>query len=155
AIHALDPDEAGLQFMGPTSAENASRQQVELFERCYHQQRLEVHPGIEYAIRWLKKHLPVAAKVVLNHGDYKRGNFLLDDDTITGIIDWEQCHLGDPMEDIAFTYWYYWTLEVVVPLDEFIPLYEKASGITVDKDTLAFYRIFLELKMAVVALTSI
>ena len=52
-------------------------------------------------------------------------------------------------------YWPLWTLEPLIPLAEFIGRYEKASGITVDRQALAYYRVFIELKMSVVILTGI
>jgi len=57
------------------------------------------------------------------------------------------------MEEIAFMYWPLWSLEPVVALDDLLTRYEEASGIEVNRDTLAFYRIFIELKMVVVILT--
>jgi hypothetical protein len=57
------------------------------------------------------------------------------------------------MEEIAFMYWPLWSLEPVIPLDDLLARYEEASGIEVNRDTLAFYRVFIELKMVVVILT--
>ena len=62
-------------------------------------------------------------------------------------------HLGDPVEELAFMYWPLWSLEALVPLDELIAQYERATGIPVDRAALAFYRVFIELKMLVVLLT--
>ena len=52
-------------------------------------------------------------------------------------------------------YWPLWTLESVLPLDRLLSIYEEVSGIEVNRETLAFYRIFIELKMVVVCLTGI
>jgi hypothetical protein len=52
-------------------------------------------------------------------------------------------------------YWPLWTLEPLIPLRELIDRYEQASGIPVDHDTLAWYRVFIELKMSVVLLTGL
>ena len=153
-LHALDPFETGLDVFGPKSTpESVAAEQVNLFESGLRKQGMETHPAIEYVIRWCKKNLPTAAKVSLVHGDFRRGNFLFDDEDITAVLDWEQCHLGDPLEEIAFMYWPLWTLEPVIPIDDLIPRYEEASGIEVNRDTLAFYRVFIELKMVVVILT--
>ena len=38
-------------------------------------------------------------------------------------------------------------------LDDLIVKYERATGLAVDRDALAFYRVFIELKMLVVLLT--
>jgi aminoglycoside phosphotransferase (APT) family kinase protein len=153
-LHALDPFEIGADLFGTSSTpETVAAEQVALFESGYRKQAMETHPAIEYVIRWCKKNLPVAAQVSLVHGDFRRGNFLFEDDGITAVLDWEQCHLGDPMEEIAFMYWPLWSLEPVIPLDDLLARYEEASGIEVNRDTLAFYRVFIELKMVVVILT--
>ena len=155
ALHALDPQEAGLGFLGSPTPETVAREQVEAFEAGYRRNSMEPHPAVEYLVRWCKKHLPTAAKVSVIHGDFRRGNFLYEGDRVTAMLDWEQVHLGDPVEEIAFMYWPMWTLEPALPLEEMIPMYERASGIEVDRDTLAFYRMFIELKMVVVLLIGI
>ena len=80
---------------------------------------------------------------------------MYDDTGILAMLDWEQMHLGDPLEEIAFMYWPLWSLEPLVPIEEFVRRYEEASGIPVDPQALAFYRVFIELKMSVVLLTGI
>jgi aminoglycoside phosphotransferase len=44
---------------------------------------------------------------VLVHGDYGPNNVLLDPATadITGVLDWEWAHAGDPAEDLAWCEW--------------------------------------------------
>jgi aminoglycoside phosphotransferase (APT) family kinase protein len=152
-VHTLDPVTAGVDFLGNPTAETAAAEQVELFERGVLKQQLEEFPAIRYMIRWLRKHQPVASRVSVIHGDFRLGNFMWDDDGIVAMLDWEQCHLGDPLEEIAFMYWPLWTLEPLIPLRDFIGRYEEASGIHVDHDSLAWYRVFIELKMSVVLLT--
>jgi hypothetical protein len=45
--------------------------------------------------------------LVLVHGDYGPQNMLFDADatTVTAILDWESAHVGDPIEDLAWTEW--------------------------------------------------
>jgi aminoglycoside phosphotransferase (APT) family kinase protein len=152
-LHALDPVVAGVDFLGTPTRETAALEQIELFERGYHKQRLEHFPAIEYMIRWLKKHQPVASRVSIIHGDFRLGNFMYDGDDFVALLDWEQVHLGDPLEELAFMYWALWSLEALVPLEDFVARYEEATGFPVDRDALAFYRVFIELKMLVVLLT--
>ena len=104
-------------------------------------------------IRWLKKHQPVASRVSIIHGDFRLGNFMYDGDEFVALLDWEQVHLGDPLEELAFMYWALWSLDALVPLDDLIVMYEQATGFPVDREALAFYRVFIELKMLVVLLT--
>ena len=154
-LHTLDPHDAGVDFLGSPTKQTAASEQVELFDRAFQSQRLEDFPALSYIVAWLRKNLPVADRVSVVHGDFRMGNFMWDDGGIVAMLDWEQCHLGDRHEEISFMYWPSWTLESFIPIDEFIARYEDASGAKVDRDTLAFYRVFIELKMAVVVLTGL
>lgn len=40
---------------------------------------------------------------VLLHGDFWPGNILWQDDEITGILDWEESEIGDPLYELAIT----------------------------------------------------
>jgi aminoglycoside phosphotransferase (APT) family kinase protein len=154
-VHTLDPAAAGVDFLGDPSPETAAAEQVELFADGVERQRLEELPALTYTIRWLRKHQPVASRVSVIHGDFRLGNFMWDADGIVAMLDWEQCHLGDPLEELAFMYWPLWTLEPLVPLNDLVRRYEEATGIRVDPDALAYYRVFIELKMSVVLLTGL
>ena len=152
-IHTLDPADLNLPQLGKVTPDQAAITQVELFERNYREQANEPFPAVEYMIRWLKKNQPEPTGVSIIHGDYRLGNFMFEDGQITGIIDWEQVHLGDPTEEIAFMYWALWSLQALCPIDQFVQLYQQATGKVIDETTLAYYRVFIELKMFVVGLT--
>lgn len=154
-LHTLDPQAHGFGVLGKPTAQSAAMDQVLQFERNFHAQRLEPFPATTYLIRWLKKHQPVASKVSLVHGDYRLGNFLYDERGIVAILDWEQAHIGDPLEEIAFMYWSVWALTPMCPIDEFVKRYEAATGTVVDRESLAYYRVFIEFKMLVVLFTSL
>ena len=154
-VHNLDPDEVGVDFLGRPTIATAALEQVELFAQGFDRQRLEDFPAISYTIRWLRKNQPIAHRVRVIHGDFRLGSFMWDDAGIVAMLDWEQCHVGDPLEEIAFMYWPLWTLGTHIPLQEFIDRYQQASGIPVDEAALAYYRVFIELKMCVVILTGV
>ncbi len=42
---------------------------------------------------------------VLVHGDFGPQNVLIQDDRITALLDWEFAHIGQPVEDLAWTEW--------------------------------------------------
>jgi aminoglycoside phosphotransferase (APT) family kinase protein len=154
-IHALDPRAVGVEFLGTPTANTAALEQITLFENNFDAQRLESFPAITYLIRWLKKNCPIAGHVGVVHGDYRLGNFLLEDERIIAILDWEQVHVGDPLEEIAFMYWCGWSLESICPIEDFVAHYETATGRAVDRNARAYYRAFIELKMLVVLLTGL
>jgi Ser/Thr protein kinase RdoA (MazF antagonist) len=51
--------------------------------------------------------VPAGSQVVLVHGDYGPNNLLLDPQTfaVTAILDWEWCHPGGRVEDLAWCEW--------------------------------------------------
>lgn len=152
-LHRLDPADLGLEALGTPTAEAVALDQVAQYERNFHAQRLEAFPATTYIIRWLKKHSPRAGSVGVVHGDYRLGNFLYEDDRLVAVLDWEQVHIGDPVEEIAFMYWSAWSLEAVCPIEAFVRRYERAVGREVDRQALAYYRAFIEFKMLVVLFT--
>ncbi|MBT3701629.1 MAG: phosphotransferase family protein [Alphaproteobacteria bacterium] len=90
-------DIASLAFL----PEDTAASQIELFEEILDWQNLR-HPGLELGLSWLKDHLPDPAPAKLVHGDYRLSNFLITNDGLNAVIDWELAHLGNPLEDLAW-----------------------------------------------------
>ena len=59
-------------------------------------------PILALALNWLECNLPAPAAPRLVHGDFRLGNLLVDQGRLTGVLDWELAHLGDPHEDLAY-----------------------------------------------------
>ncbi|MEJ0048926.1 MAG: phosphotransferase [Rhodospirillales bacterium] len=62
----------------------------------------EPHPALELGLRWLERHPPPQRPKTVVHGDFRTGNFLVDDGKVTALLDWECCHLGSPAEDLGW-----------------------------------------------------
>jgi aminoglycoside phosphotransferase (APT) family kinase protein len=62
----------------------------------------EPHPAIELGLMWLRENRPPAREAVVNHGDYRIGNVVVDTEGLVGVLDWEFAHLDDPVRDLAF-----------------------------------------------------
>lgn len=45
---------------------------------------------------------PEPAGAAIVHGDLRLGNFIVGDEGLRAIVDWEFWHLGDPVEDLAW-----------------------------------------------------
>ena len=147
-------DSARLNWIGSTNRETTAAEQVALWEAQFLKHRMEPHPGIAFAFQWLKTHAPVAERISLVHGDYRLGNFLFEDERITALLDWEMAHLGDPAEDIAWAYRSLWTPEIHLPIDGFVERYHARGGPTIRPENLLFYRLFGEIKHAIISLTA-
>ncbi len=107
-----------------------------------------VEPIVRGAIRWLRRNPPPEAlKPAVVHGDYRCGNFLfLPDGRISAVLDWEMCHIGDPLEDIAWALNPMWTMEKYFPLEEGLAIWEAASGLPLDRAALDWWRLFAAVK---------
>ena len=59
-------------------------------------------PILALALYWLELNLPAPTAPRLLHGDFRLGNVLVEHGRLSGVLDWELAHLGDPHEDLAF-----------------------------------------------------
>ncbi len=145
----------------PLVREHSALHEVEKWERTMRQDSLEPQPVFEFAFNWMKRHLPPPPdKVRLVHGDYRSGNFLYDDvNGITGILDWEMAHAGDPIEDLGWLViksWRWARNNLVGGLaerEDFVKMYEEASGRVVDRDALKFWEVFSNVKFGIIFIT--
>lgn len=62
----------------------------------------ESHPAIEICLNWLESNQPLVDSIVLVHGDFRTGNFMITKEGLQGILDYEFAHWGDRHEDIAW-----------------------------------------------------
>ena len=49
--------------------------------------------------------IPPAGRLTFCHGDWTDGNLLAVEARITGIVDWEAAHLGNPLREVARAAW--------------------------------------------------
>jgi aminoglycoside phosphotransferase (APT) family kinase protein len=152
-LHTLDWRKLGVDFLPATTPETAAAQQISYWESLFLKHRMEPHPVMVAAFIWLKEHQPIARRISIVHGDFRFGNFLYEEDRINAMLDWEMVHLGDPVEDIAWAYRSLWGPQAFLSLDEFVSRYTELSGISVDPDTLLFYRLLGEVKHSIISLT--
>jgi aminoglycoside phosphotransferase (APT) family kinase protein len=107
-----------------------------------------LQPAVAGAIRWLRSNPPPAAiKPAIVHGDYRSGNFLFTPDgKISAILDWEMCHIGDPLEDVAWALDAFWPMTRHLPLEEGLAIWAAASGLQIDRGALSWWQLFATVK---------
>jgi aminoglycoside phosphotransferase (APT) family kinase protein len=95
----------------------------------------EPHPAIELGLAHLRDVLPDRAASVVCHGDFRVGNFVVDERGIAGVLDWEFAHLGDPLEDVAWPLVRAWRFGMdqlrlggIAQPDEFLARYSELTG---------------------------
>jgi aminoglycoside phosphotransferase (APT) family kinase protein len=94
----------------------------------------------EAVFDWLELHAPACfAKRALLHGDFGFHNLLVEGGRITGLLDWEFCHVGDVAEDLAYARPF---VEQVVPWKEFDAIYRGHGGPAVADAAMNFWGVF-------------
>jgi aminoglycoside phosphotransferase (APT) family kinase protein len=164
-IHTFDWSSAELSaFEVPPPGTAAAERQLNWWCRVAEEDAPAPIPVLTLAAQWLRANLPPLDRISVLHGDYRCGNFLFDEvsGALTAWLDWELGHLGDRHEDLAWCTTRVWGhpeegrgVDLVCGLmyeADFLEAYENASGLTVDPDTLRYYKIFNTWKTAVMAL---
>lgn len=130
--------------------DNAALRQIEYWTARYRRQQLQPYPIMERTLDWLRRHAPDAPQVTVLHGDYRIGNFLVDDTGISAILDWEMVHAGDPHQDLAWALFPPFALQKIMSLDEVCALYHEAGGCRIAPASLAYYNVLNHFKMTVI-----
>jgi aminoglycoside phosphotransferase (APT) family kinase protein len=159
----MDAQDLGFhEFMEvPEPADCASRE-LAYWEQVILNDEVHPQPVARAALRWLRRNLPPPAqKLSVVHGDYRSRNFLFrPDEGITGVLDWEMCHLGDPLEDLAWSLDPLWSWPdpslpgMLLRRDKAISVWEAASGLGVDPQAFRWWQIFASLKALAIWISS-
>ena len=154
-IHRADPEALGLtDVMEPVPLDQCWQRELAHWERVIDEDELTPQPIARAGIRWLRRHPPSPAqKLAVVHADYRTGNFLVSPGgEILAILDWEMAHLGDPLEDLAWSInrTWCWARDArvggLLPRERAISVWEKASGLVADPDDLRWWEVFSSVK---------
>lgn len=138
----------------PVQPEECSQRELEHWEGVIDEDELEPQPIARAAIRWLRRNPPPPpSRLAIVHGDYRSGNFLFDDrGEIRAILDWEMCHIGDPLEDVGWAcdpLWGGMSPErpgQMIPKDRGLEIWQAESGRAIDPQALRWWEIFSHVK---------
>ncbi|MFQ3596405.1 MAG: phosphotransferase, partial [Sphingomonadaceae bacterium] len=59
-------------------------------------------PAFDLAFAWLKPRMPSHGPTCLAHGDFRSGNFLVSQEGLAAVLDWEIAHRSVPEEDLGW-----------------------------------------------------
>jgi len=162
-IHAIDPSEPRLLSLAvergaaTEGGDFASREIARYRGLLVEAGAGHPFPVLGLAARWLEQSRPPCAHETVVHGDFRVGNVMFDEQGLTGVLDWELAHLGDPLEDIGWLTvraWRFGRDDLAVgglcSREHFWSLYERASGRSVDPEAARYWEIFGNWKWAVI-----
>jgi len=155
AISRSDPEAVGLaEAMEHVSPDLAWKRELDYWEGVIDEDEISPQPIARAAIRWLRRNPPPPAqKLGVVHGDFRTGNLLVDPEgTIRAVLDWEMAHLGDPLEDLAWSINRIWCwarddrVGGLLPRERAIAIWEEASGLVADPEALHWWELFSGVK---------
>jgi len=105
-------------------------------------------PMIDYTAQWLLQNLPTDQSFCLVHNDFRNGNFMIDENGIIAVLDWELAHIGDPMRDLGWICVNSWRFGGAGPVggfgeyEDLFRGYEEVSGTRVDPERVKYWEVF-------------
>ena len=143
-IHAIEVPDTLRQVLHSVSPEALVRETWDAYIA------LETpEPMIDFTAQWLLRNVPPQSDSALVHGDFRNGNLMVSREGITAVLDWELCHLGDPMRDLGWlcvNSWRFGRRDLPVggfgTVDDLVVGYEVESGGCVDRGALHFWEVF-------------
>jgi aminoglycoside phosphotransferase (APT) family kinase protein len=156
-IHSIQPPRDDLAFL-PIPEPDAVSAVVAELRRAIDKSSV-ARPALEYVLVWLLANRPAPRPTVLVHGDFRTGNYMVHQSRLTGILDWEFCHWGDPREDLGWFCARCWrfgndTLAAggIASREDLLAGYNAGAEDPVDASELPYWEILAAARWAAIAL---
>jgi aminoglycoside phosphotransferase (APT) family kinase protein len=156
-LHTVRPPEPRLGFL-PLGQSDRARERVAEY-RAALDSIPQPRPVLEYVLNWLEDHAPASSDIVLCHGDYRTGNYMVRDGRVTGILDWEFASWSDPYEDLGWLCarsWRFGAFDKEVGgighKPDLFDAYAQASGRRVEPGLVLYWEVMAMLRWSVIAL---
>jgi aminoglycoside phosphotransferase (APT) family kinase protein len=157
-IHGIRPPQHDLSFL-PTVPESPARDMIAANRALIDRHDKHFRPVLEWGLRWLERHAPPTADLVLCHRDFRSGNYMLDAAGVTAILDWEFSGWGDAAEDLAWfcaRCWRFGAAELeaggIGTREAFYRGYERASGTRVDPRAVHYWEVAAHVRWGIIAM---
>ncbi|RKG37439.1 phosphotransferase family protein [Acinetobacter rongchengensis] len=157
-IHAIQSDQALETLFEKPNTEHYLKRKLDAFIEqldCLQRSR----PVLEYAIQWMKKNQPKVDDLVLVHGDFRTGNIMIEDDYVSGILDWEFTEWGDRREDIAWFTAKCWRFGQdqnvaggIGSYKDFMTAYAEKSEIYIPEFEMKFWHVLAHVRWTIIAM---
>lgn len=116
-------------------------------------------PVLEFALSWMLHEKPVIDDLVLIHGDYRTGNIMINQDHVSGILDWEFSHWGDRREDIGWFTAKCWRFGQdnqiaggIGAYKDFMQAYAQRTEMYIPEFELKFWHVLSHVRWAIIAM---
>jgi len=155
-IHHILPPRADLAFLG-TPPPDAHRAFI-ASQRALLDAAGTPRPVLEWGLRHLERTAPAPAGTVLNHNDFRTGNYMVDAGRVTAVLDWEFAAWGDRHADLGWLCapcWRFGALAAeaggVGSRAELYAAYQAASGFAVEHARVLWWELAATQRWAQVA----
>jgi aminoglycoside phosphotransferase (APT) family kinase protein len=103
ALHNLDYQARGLSDFGKTG--DYYGRQIGRWTKQWEMSKTAPNADIDRLIPWLSSNVPKSVRTTINHGDFRIGNLMFDEQSgrVVAVLDWELATLGDPLADVAYS----------------------------------------------------
>ncbi|MCK9988826.1 MAG: hypothetical protein AzoDbin1_05298 [Azoarcus sp.] len=155
-IHSIRPPRPDLAFLPAVEGSPALHNVRRL--RGYLDRHHTPYPALEWGLRWLERNAPPRGEVVLCHRDFRTGNYMVDENGLTGILDWEFSGWGDPLEDVGWFCAKCWRFGGkgeaggIGAREDFYRGYASVSGRRLDAENIHYWEVMAHLNWAVIAI---
>lgn len=156
-LHAIRPPVAELGFLA-MPALSPALQGVKEF-RDFLDGHHTAFPALEWGIRWLQRHAPATEALVLAHRDFRTGNYMVDENGLTAVLDWEFAAWSDALEDIGWFCARCWRfgrhdMEAggIGSREALYRGYESVSGNALDRAAVFFWEVYAHVRWAIIAI---
>ena len=153
------PEQLGVGFM--PAPEHPARHELDYWRNVIDTDALHPQPIAQAALRWLERNLPEPGRhLTLVHGDFRTGNYLYTPQgEITAVLDWEMAHLGDPLEDLAWSLDPLWSPQPAIAgrlasRADAMAIWQAASGLSIEPDTFRWWQVFASVKALAIWISS-
>ena len=138
-LHQLET--AGLAApVSPRGTPGELHEMISWQENTLAKRGIPTDPVLQAVLAWLRGHVPGApSRRSLIHGDAAFSNLLVQDGTITAVLDWEAAHLGNPAEELAYLRP---SIEPVLPWEDFLLRYTASGGTAPDPAAMRFFDVW-------------
>lgn len=152
AIHRVDARTVGShRRSAPQRVEDHVSTLLDGWEAQWHRRGGGDNPIVSTAFQRMRSMPPqVHGAPTVVHGDATLRNVMVDGERISGLLDWETWHLGDPAEDLAYCRE---EMEQFVCWTEFMRAYRDHGGAPIEESRLAYWSLWKYLRGCVTSIS--